>query len=109
MYNASLFGKLGIKPAATSGKCGLARMISIRNDMLITPISVIIKALHYPHTHALQEESKKVSRAVMRYPHIKGNPVSRYSPIAIPSTSARSVAAMAISARRYRIKLIDFG
>jgi hypothetical protein len=43
--------------------------------------------------------STKVSNAVTRHPQSKGRPNSSFSAMIVPSTSARSVAAMAISAK----------
>ena len=46
----------------------------------------------------MRKRMRSVSKAVMRTPYSKGMPKSRFKPIAMPITSARSHAAMATSA-----------
>ena len=54
-------------------------------------------------------KEQKVSKMVMVTPQIKGNPNNKFNPIAIPIISAKSVAAMAISANTYKQKLMTGG
>ena len=55
--------------------------------------------LHLPHPPALEvQSSTNVSNAVTRQPQSSGSPKSSFSAMIVPSTSARSVAAIATSA-----------
>ena len=45
----------------------------------------------------------------MSVPYINGIPVNNLIPMAIPNTSAKSVAAIASSAKIYKMKLIKGG
>jgi len=47
----------------------------------------------------MRKSNKKVSKTVNKTPYINGKPVSKLIPIAIPNTSAKSQAAIAISAK----------
>ena len=49
----------------------------------------------------IKKRSKIVSNAVTLIPQISGRPNNKFSPIAIPTISARSQAAIAISAKIY--------
>ncbi|MNL62812.1 hypothetical protein D3C87_1868700 [compost metagenome] len=50
-----------------------------------------------------------VSNTVIDTPHINGKPNSNFNPMAIPITSAKSQAAIAISANMYNGILIKLG
>ncbi len=51
----------------------------------------------------IKNNNKKVSKTVINTPSINGMSNNKLIPIAIPKTSARSQAAIAISARKYNI------
>ena len=51
----------------------------------------------------IKNSNKNVSKTVIITPSINDIPNSKLSPIAIPNTSAKSQAAIAISAKKYKI------
>ena len=53
--------------------------------------------------------NKKVSVTVIMVPYINGKPVNNLIPMAIPNTSAKSVAAIASSASKYKQKFTNLG
>ena len=71
--------------------------------------NVTMKASIFRMPNFCRYNKRKVSNTVMLTPQNKGKPVSNCIPMAIPNTSARSVAAMAISAKIHKMKLIGFG
>ena len=62
--------------------------------------SAIIKASIFRMPLLMRKSNKKVSKTVIKTPSKSGIPKSKFNPIAIPKTSAKSQAAMAISARK---------
>ena len=101
IYSAVSFGIVGTKPVATSLNWGLTKIISIRNEIPMTAISAMIKASILRMPRRCKYKKRNVSSTVINTPQISGKPVSNCNPIAIPSISARSHAAIAISAKTY--------
>jgi len=77
--------------------------------MATTATSVIINASILRMPKRCRNNNKNVSSTVIETPQTRGRPVSNCMPIAIPNTSARSQAAIAISARMYKMKFTDLG
>ncbi len=109
MYKAAWPGMCGIKPLATMPSIGLASTISVRKHPPIIAISAIMNASSFRMPSFCRYRSNIVSSNVTTTPHINGKPNSKLSPMAMPSTSARSHAAIAISASRYNTRLIAGG
>ena len=63
----------------------------------MTPMSDKMKASILRIPNFWIASSRNVSNKVTAHPQSKGSPKSRFKPRTVPSTSARSVAAMAIS------------
>ena len=72
--------------------------------MPIVATNKIIKASILRMPYFCKNKNKNVSNTVIHVPYIKGKPVNNFIPMAIPKTSAKSVAAMANSAKTYNIK-----
>ncbi|MNQ54778.1 hypothetical protein D3C85_688520 [compost metagenome] len=69
----------------------------------IMATKTIIKASIFRMPLLIRKSNKKVSRTVIKTPSINGISKRRLIPIAIPKTSAKSQAAIAISAKKYNI------
>ena len=109
IYKASLFGIAGIKPFMTSFITGFAKNISTKKDNPMTITNANIKASILRMPLLMRYNKINVSKKVRIIPHSKGKPNKRFKPIAIPITSAKSVAIMAISANKYKPILTGFG
>ena len=109
MYKASWFKAVGTNPFTTSLMFGCASNISTRNEQPIINTSAMINASIFRMPYRCKMRKRKVSKTVMIVPQIKGNPVKRCIPMAMPNTSARSQAAMANSARMYKQKFTNGG
>ena len=72
--------------------------ISIKKEMPIINTRDTIKTSMVRIPLFIRKSNNMVSNAVRLIPQIKGSPKRRLSPMAIPTISARSQAAMAISA-----------
>ncbi len=96
------FGIDGKNPFAISVISGFAKNISAIKHIPIIATSEIINASTFRIPKLRRNNNKKVSSTVMVTPHVSGNPNSNCIPIAIPNTSARSQAAIAISASMYK-------
>ena len=109
MYNAAGDNAEGTSPFAAPIKSGFAMIISARKlpPMVATKTKIKASILRIPYR--CNNMNKKVSVTVMMVPYIKGKPVNNLIPIAIPKTSAKSVAAIANSASRYKQKLTNLG
>ena len=103
MYKAAEFGIEGIRPARIFGTSGCAKIISKMKERPIIATKTIIKASIFRIPLLIKNKRRKVSKTVIKTPSNSGIPNNRLIPIAIPRTSARSQAAMAISARKYKI------
>ena len=77
------------------------------NPMVATNTNIKASILRMPYR--CKNKNKKVSKTVIIVPYINGMPVNNLIPMAIPNTSAKSVAAMASSAKIYKMKLIKGG
>jgi len=84
-------------------------IIFIKKHTAIIPINAMMNASIFRIPSLCKYNSKKVSRTVILTPMIRGSPNNNCMPIAIPNTSARSVAAMAISAKIQSTKFIFLG
>ena len=99
MYKAASLGIEGINPAKTSGKFGCAKIISKINENPIIATSAIIKASIFRIPLLIKKSSKNVSKTVIKTPLISEMSNSKFKPIAIPKISAKSQAAIPISAK----------
>jgi hypothetical protein len=108
-YNSFASGSDGIKPRMISCNCGLASMMLIRKQTPMIAMRAMINASIFRMPNLCRYNKRKVSSTVMETPQISGRPVSNWIPMAMPSTSARSVAAIAISASSQSTKLMYFG
>ena len=88
---------VGAKPRITAPHSGSASAIWIAKQTAMTPSSVTISASIQRKPMFCIHRIRNTSSAVMITPSSSGMPNSRLSPIAVPITSARSVAQMAIS------------
>ena len=84
-------------------------MISIKKPIAIIATIPIMNASILRMPIFCRYSNRKVSNTVNDTPQIRGRPVSNCIPIAIPRTSARSHAAMAISASPYSIRFTGRG
>ncbi|MNS42415.1 hypothetical protein D3C72_747930 [compost metagenome] len=103
MYKAAEFGIDGISPAKTLCTSGSAKIISKMKEKPIIATKAIMKASILRIPLLIRKSSKKVSRTVIKTASSNGIPKRRLIPIAIPRTSARSHAAIATSARKYKM------
>ena len=103
MYKAVSLGIVGINPSITLSNSGWAKNISNTKETPITKTKAMIKASIFRIPLLIKNSNRKVSKTVIITPSINGISNSKLIPIAIPKTSARSQAAMAISARKYKI------
>ncbi len=109
MYKAAVLGKEGTRPFTISPASGFAKNISAKNESPIMLISPMMKASIFFMPLFIRNSSKNVSSMVMLTPHSIGSLNNRLSPMAIPNTSARSQAAIATSASRYKKKFTALG
>ena len=98
-----------MNPRAISAASGFAMMISRRKQAPIVPTMTRMNASIFRIPAWWSNRMMKVSSAVNRTPYISGRPNSSCSPIAEPSTSARSHAAIASSHRIQSIALTTGG
>ena len=103
MYNAASLGIEGINPNNTLSSSGWANIISNIKENPMIATNTMIKASIFRMPLLIKNNNKKVSKTVISTPSISGMSNNKLIPIAIPKTSARSQAAMAISARKYNI------
>ena len=89
---------VGAKPRITSPHTGSAMAIWMPKHTAMTPSSVTMKASIQRKPSRCIHRMRNTSSAVRMTPISSGMPNSRLSPIAVPITSARSVAQMANSA-----------
>ena len=89
---------VGAKPRITAPQSGSASAIWMAKQAAITPSSVTMKASIQRKPRFCSHRTRNTSSAVMITPISSGMPNRRLSPIAVPITSARSVAQIAISA-----------
>ena len=73
------------------------------NENPIMATNAMMKASIFRIPLFIKKSNKKVSKTVIITPFINEISKSKFSPIAIPKTSAKSQAAMAISAKKYNI------
>ena len=90
---------VGAKPRITCPQSGSAMAICTTKQTAMTPSSVMMKASIQRKPLFCSYRIRNTSAAVMMTPISSGMPNSRLRPMAVPMTSARSVAQMAISAR----------
>ena len=103
IYKAVSLGTEGIKPNSTLSISGWAKNISKTNEKPIIATNTIIKASIFRMPLLIRNSNKKVSKTVIKTPSKSGISNNKLIPIAIPNTSAKSQAAMAISAKKYKI------
>ena len=89
---------VGAKPRITAPQFGSAIAIWTPKQIAMTPSSVTMKASIQRKPRFCIHRIRNTSSAVIRTPSSSGMPNRRLSPIAVPITSARSVAQIAISA-----------
>ncbi len=88
--------------AAPAPSRGLARAICTRKQSAITPMSEMTNASIQRNPLVCSQRIRNTSSAVMKMPISSGMPKTRLSPMAVPMTSARSVAMIASSASAQR-------
>ena len=98
-------GKLGRNPFSRETASGRARRIWSRKQPPIVTTSAKIAASIFLIPNRWSQSSMKVSQAVTRHPHSNGRPNNSFRAITVPTTSARSQAAIATSARAQSTKL----
>ena len=103
MYNAVSLGIEGMNPAKTSGKWGCAKIISKINEKPMMATNAIINASIFRIPLLIKNRRRNVSKTVIITPSISEISNNKFKPIAIPKTSAKSQAAIAISAKKYKI------
>ena len=96
-YSAPSPGSDGTKPAAIEPHWGLDRTISTARHPPTVMISATMNASIILTPRLCRKRIRSVSKAVTTTPARRGRPNSSCSPMAEPSTSARSQAAIAIS------------
>ena len=109
IYKAPVPGREGMSPVTNSEISGLEKNSSITKEtpmMLISPM-IIASSIRIPLF--TRNIIIKVSNKERVTPTNIFKPKSRYKPIAMPRTSARSVAAIAISAKIQKTKFNLFG
>ena len=88
---------VGMNPRSTPPMSGRERMISKRKQTPTVATSVITSASIQRNPLFCRARMRMTSSAVIAIPHGSGMPKRRLSAIAVPMTSARSQAAIAIS------------
>ena len=98
-------GRLGRNPESIPAISGRAWKIWTRKQPPIVATSTRMTASICRIPQRCKYSSAKVSNAVIRQPQSSGRPKRSFSAMIVPRISARSVAAIATSARIQRIRL----
>ena len=91
----------GMKPAAIAAIGGCDRIIWPTKQIMMMIISATMKASTLRNPRRSSARMTKTSSAVSTTPQTSGRPNSSWSAIAVPITSARSQATIAISANSH--------
>ena len=92
---------VGAKPTITAPQSGSARAIWMPKHTAMTPNRVITNASSQRNPLVCSHNIRNTSSAVMMTPISSGMPNSRFNPMAVPITSAMSVAMIASSAKNH--------